>query len=350
MNKCAACLRRLKKAETVFCEACRQELFNGAAVPGVLPFTPPAKATYEEAQRLNELTRQISVSGVQEKFSLRLENSVPPAAPQLALTAHGGQYILKPVPPTRFRHVAELPANEHFTMQLARQVFKLPTAACAVMRFDDGSPAYLTRRFDVQPDDSRLAQEDFAQLGGRTEQAHGDNYKYDFSHEEMARLIRQHLPTSYVAELTLFFRLTVFNYLVSNGDAHLKNFSLYRLPGGEYRLTPAYDLLNTSLHVNDGNGLALDLFAGDYETPSFTANAYLAYDDFLELGTRIGLPPSRVRRVLADMAGHEDATAKLLGRSFLAPEMQARYAASLESRRQRLRYSLAGGQKPDRAG
>ena len=145
-----------------------------------------------------------------------------------------------------------------------------------------------------------------------------------------------------MAELTLFFRLTLFNYLVSNGDAHLKKFSLYRLPTGEYTLTPAYDLPNTSLHVQDGNGLVLDLFADDFETPSFAANAYLAYDDFLEFGIRIGLPPSRVRRVLADMAGHEEATTKLLGRSFLPPEMRAQYAASLASRYQRLRYSLAG--------
>jgi serine/threonine-protein kinase HipA len=339
MSPCAACLRRLKKAETDFCEACRRELFEGAAVPAVLPFASPATATYEEMQRLRELTRQISVSGVQEKFSLRLEYE---AAPHLALTARGGQYILKPVPPARFRHVPELPANEHFTMQLARQVFKLPTAACAVMRFADGSPAYLTRRFDVLPGGARLAQEDFAQLGGRTEMQHGDNYKYDFSHEEMGQLIRRYLPSSYIEQLTLFFRLTLFNYLVSNGDAHLKNFSLHRLPSGEYRLTPAYDLLNTSLHVDDGNGLALGLFAGDFETPSFAANAYLAYDDFLELGLRLGLPPSRVRRVLADMAGHEEATEKLLSRSFLVPDMRERYAASLASRRQRLRYSLAG--------
>ncbi len=340
MNTCAGCLRHLKKTETDFCATCCQELFDGAAVPAVLPFAPPAKATYEEMQRLNELTRQISVSGVQEKFSLRLVKEKD--APHLALTARGGQYILKPVPPSRFRDVKELPANEHFTMQLARQVFKLPTAACAVMRFADGSPAYLTRRFDVQPDGQRLAQEDFAQLGGRTEQEHGDNYKYDFSHEEMAGLIRRHLLASYVAELTLYFRLTLFNYLVSNGDAHLKNFSLYRQPDGEYRLTPAYDLLNTSLHVNDGNGLALGLFADDYETPSFAANAFLAYDDFLEFGRRIGLPPSRVRRVLAEMAGHEAATDKLLRRSLLTPAMQAAYAASLAARRLRLRYSLGG--------
>lgn len=53
----------------------------------------------------------------------------------------------------------------------------------------------------------------------------------------MARPIRRYLPNSYVAELASFFRLTLFNYLVSNGDAHLKNFSLYRQPDGEYTLT-----------------------------------------------------------------------------------------------------------------
>ncbi len=342
MTYCAGCLRRLKKAEINFCVACRQELFDGATVALTLPFAPPASATLEEIHLLHELTRQISVSGVQEKFSLRLEENVSGAS-RLILTVRGGQYILKPVPSSRFRNIIGLPANEHFTMQLARQVFKLPTAACAVMRFADGSPAYLTRRFDVQTDGSRLAQEDFAQVGGRTEQEHGDDYKYDFSHEQMAQLMRQHLPSNYVAELTLLFRLLLFNYLVSNGDAHLKNFSLHRRPDtGEYRLTPAYDLLNTALHVNDGNGMALELFADEFETPSFTANAFLAFDDFLAFGIRIGLPPSRVRRLLADAAGHENRIDKLLSRSFLSPEMQTQYAAGLADRRKRLRYSMAG--------
>ena len=342
MSYCAGCLRRLKKTESDFCAACQQELFDGAAIDTTLPFVAPAQASPAELDRLHELTRLISLSGVQEKFSLCLEADTSGAA-RLAHTARNGQFMLKPVPASHFRNVDGLPANEHLTMQLARQVFKIPTAACAVMRFPDDSPAYLTRRFDVQTTGARLAQEDFAQIGGRTEQEHGHNYKYDFSHEEMALLIRQHLPANYIAELTLFFRLTLFNYLVSNGDAHLKNFSLHRQPDtGEYRLTPGYDLLNTSLHVNDGNGLALDLFANDFETPSFVANAFLAFDDFLEFGIRIGLPSSRVRRLLADIVGHETAIQALLDKSFLPTELRHQYAATLASRRQRLRYSLAG--------
>lgn len=185
MSRCAACLRELKKPEVDFCGPCCEELFGGGAVSATLPLASPAGATAAEVMTLREFIRQISVSGAQEKFSMRLTAGERAEAPGLALTTSGGQYILKPVPPGRlgFNNGAALPANEHFTMQLARQVFRLPTAACAVVRFLGGSPTYLTRRFDVQPDGTRLAQEDFAQLAGRTEQEHGDNYKYDFSHE-----------------------------------------------------------------------------------------------------------------------------------------------------------------------
>ena len=339
MSYCASCLRKLRKADGDFCSLCRTELFNGAPVSSYLTFASPAQATIAEAENFQRLTRQISISGVQEKFSLALSADEPG---RLELVVRAGAYLLKPVPLANFGAVESVPANEHFTMQLARQVFKLPTAACALLQMADGSPAYLTRRFDVQPDGVRLAQEDFAQLSQRTEQEHGPNYKYAFSYEEAARMLKSYLPTHYLPEATFFFRLTLFNYLVSNGDAHLKNHSLHRrYETGEYHLTPAYDLLNTSLHVNDGNGLALELFSDDFETPSFRANAYLAYDDFYELGVRLGLPPSRVRRLLADVVGHEAAIQALLEKSFLPAALRQQYAATLASRRQRLRYSLA---------
>lgn len=340
MKYCAGCLQELKRPKNDFCPRCLAELFDGAPVGSQLAFAAPAQATMAEVENFIRLTQKISISGVQEKFSLALNAEEPT---RLELVVRGGTYLLKPVPPANFALVQSVPANEHFTMQLARQVFKLPTAACAHLRMADGSPAYLTRRFDVGTDRQRLPQEDFAQLAQRTAQEHGHNYKYDFSYEEIGGLLKKYLPAHYLPEATYFFRLTLFNYLTSNGDAHLKNFSLHRRPAtGEYHLTPAYDLLNTSLHVQDGNGLALDLLANRDETPSFTANAYLAYDDFPEFGLRLGLPPSRVRRLLIDIVGHEAATEQLLARSFLPAEMRDRYAASLASRRQRLRYSLAG--------
>ena len=75
--------------------------------------------------------------------------------------------------------------------------------------------------------------------------------------------------------------------------------------------------------------------------------AYLAHDDFLGFGLRLSLPKTqRVRRLLTDVVGHEAAVEQLLRKSFLSTEMRDRYAASLASRRQRLRYSLAGAAQP----
>lgn len=273
MSKCPGCLRVLRAQKPQFCAKCRESLFAGHRVPYILAF-PLQDIPRHPEHSPTEVVKRISISGVQFKVSALLHKN------RLEISGKRGplEYILKP--PPRSLDIARpeaVPANEHLTMQLAQQVFGLRTAANAYVLFaDETTSAYLTRRFDVTPTE-KLHQEDFAQIDSRSKDTHGDNFKYDTSHEHIATLIRRFV-TAVPPALDEFFRLTLFNYLVSNGDAHLKNFSLYRLPSGAYRLTPAYDLLNTALHVNDGNGLALSLFEDDFETPSFKANAYLAYD------------------------------------------------------------------------
>jgi serine/threonine-protein kinase HipA len=58
-------------------------------------------------------------------------------------------------------------------------------------------------------------------------------------------------------EAPKLFKLLLFNYLFSNGDAHFKNFSIIETALGDYRLSPAYDLLNSRLHIDD-NDFALE--------------------------------------------------------------------------------------------
>jgi hypothetical protein len=97
---------------------------------------------------------------------------------------------------------------------------------------------------------------------------------------EIGDLIRRHVA-AYPVDLERYFKLVVFNYLVNNGDAHTKNFSLIRNEQtGEYNLSPAYDLLNTRLHLPTETHTALDLFKDDFATESYKANAFYAYDDF----------------------------------------------------------------------
>ncbi|MCH7398775.1 HipA domain-containing protein [Belliella sp. DSM 107340] len=180
-----------------------------------------------------------------------------------------------------FEMVDQVPANEHLTMQIAKQLYGIKTAENALVFFQNGEPAYMTKRFDVLKNGKKLGMEDFASLAGKTKQTNGDEFKYNYSYEGIADLIKQYVPSAPIA-LENFYRLLLFNFLFSNGDAHLKNFSILETKAGDYQLSPAYDLINTRLHVNDPE-LALKggLFKNDYYTESYEANAFYAYDDFL---------------------------------------------------------------------
>jgi serine/threonine-protein kinase HipA len=110
----------------------------------------------------------------------------------------------------------------------------------------------LTKRFDLKKDGSKWAKEDFASLAGRTPQTHGTHYKYQGNYLELFAILKKYVP-AYSIEAPKLWKLLLFNYLFSNGDAHYKNFSLIETELGDFRLSPAYDLLNSRLHINDGD-------------------------------------------------------------------------------------------------
>jgi serine/threonine-protein kinase HipA len=307
-------------------------LFDGKKVSHVLPFTRPM---YNQT-KLAATPGRLSISGIQTKMSLRLSGT------QLEMIESGGQYILKPIPQGEFQHQGAVPINEHLTMQMAQQVFRMAVAGNALVTFADGETAYLARRFDVQEDGSRSLQEDFAQVGQRSEETHGKNYKYDFSYEEMGGLIRKHVAAHQV-EMEKFVQLVAFNYLIHNGDAHLKNFSLIlNNQYGDYTLMPAYDLLNTRLHVPDETQTALPLFKDDFETASFQANGFYAYDDFHELARRLELRQARFGRLMQSFRDKEGAVFSLVDRSMLSKQCKELYKRHVQDSIKALSYSRNG--------
>ena len=233
-----------------YSRACLNRVFNGKKVHHVLPYDAPT-SNKETDKLFDDNRKQISISGVQEKFSVVLDKN------KLRLVSEGerGTYILKPIPKLGKR-AGQMPANEHVTMQIARQVFGIETAENALIFFKNGSPAFITKRFDVKEDGTKWAQDDFASLALRTPQTHGEHYKYSGNYLELFQLMQQHLP-AYRLEAPKLLKVLMFNYLFSNGDAHFKNFSLLETPMGDYRLSPAYDLLNSRIHVEDKD-FALD--------------------------------------------------------------------------------------------
>ena len=244
------CPGTLAEGFDTYSRTCLNKVFQGKKVNHVLPYDSPASSP--ETDELFEENRMLmSISGVQEKFSVLLEKN------KLRLVNEGerGTYSLKPIPGAGKRR-DQMPANEHLTMQIARQVYGTETAENALIFFKNGTPAYITKRFDVKEDGTKLAQDDFASLAGRTPQTHGENYKYLGSYLEIFQLTKTFLP-EYKLESTKLLKMVIFNYLFSNGDAHFKNFSLLETPMGDYRLSPAYDLLNSRIHIDDKD-FALD--------------------------------------------------------------------------------------------
>lgn len=245
LPKITYCPGTLAAGHDTYSTTCLRRMFNGRKVSPVLPYDAPSDGIVGEA--FMENSKRISISGVQLKFSAALKKN------ELRLTQEGeqGTYILKPLP-NLGKNSDQMPANEHLTMQIARQVFDIETAQNALVFFQNGEPAYLTKRFDVQDDGGKRAQEDFASLGGRTPQTHGTHYKYDGNYLQLFQLMKKYLP-AYRLEAPKLLKLLIFNYLFSNGDAHFKNFSLLETPLGDYRLSPAYDLLNTRMHIEDSD-------------------------------------------------------------------------------------------------
>jgi serine/threonine-protein kinase HipA len=312
----------------------RTLLFEGKRVPHILSFKHQDIRT-SAFQGFGQSFRQLSISGVQEKYGLVLDGTVL----RLPEPNEQTKYILKPIPPD-LPNASEIPANEHLTMQIAHQVYDIPIAANGLIFFADEEPALLVKRFDFRPDGSKWRQEDFASLSNRTKQTAGADYKYEGSYEEVAQLIKQHLP-AYRVEVEKFFRLVLFNYLFSNGDAHLKNFSILETLDGDFVLSPAYDLICTRLHLSDSDMALKDgLFSNDYETDSYTANAFYAFDDFLIFGSRIGIVEKRVRQQLVIFQKDYEKVRAMTQNSWLSDTAKATYLACYKSRLQRLNYAF----------
>lgn len=234
----------------------------GHDLPGavlVLPHdTAPGDTPVEEAvsahPRGTGAEWRFSLAGVQLKFSMLCQGD------RLTLPAFGvgGDWIVK-LPD---RQHPDVPRNEYAMMRLAaasgievpevRLVHRdelpdLPATAWP----DHESWAFAVRRFDRAEGRSAVHIEDLAQVRG----FYPDD-KYHGSYETVAALIYRRRD---LAALREFARRLAFNILITNGDAHLKNWSLiYRDPRIP-TLAPAYDLVSTEMYRGSGDPETLGL-------------------------------------------------------------------------------------------
>ena len=332
MKTINVCPGTLASGYSTYSPSCLRKVFGGKKVSHFLDFSINDDTEVDIAAAINK----ISISGVQEKISAIIKKGKIIVTPE----EEAGRYILKPVPEykgLRFRH--NIPANEHLTMQIASQVYKINTAANALAFFADGNPLYITKRFDYRADGSKIKQDDFASIAGKTERNSGKDFKYLGSYEDIANLLKQSV-SAWRVEMEKFFTLVVFNYLFGNGDAHLKNFSLQETDGGDYVLTPAYDLMNTSIHVNDGDFALQDgLMPESAYSDVYSSSLHPCKDDFITFGTRIGVLPKKIVSIIDMFATEQPKVYELIEKSFLEEKVKRMYKQSYQERLHRFQRS-----------
>ncbi len=143
-----------------------------------------------------------------------------------------------------------LAENEYFCMKAVKRA----GVAIPDLLLSKNCRFLLVERFDFNKEiNSYEGFEEVLGLMGKNR-----NGKYTGSYEQVARLVYSAV-TDKLAAMQSFYRLIVMNYLLGNGDGHLKNFGLiYDRDIRNVRFAPAYDVVSTIPYVfNDKPALSL---------------------------------------------------------------------------------------------
>ena len=242
--RCLFCYKDLKEGQIDYHPACARKFFGTKEAP---------KLPYIRAQ-LGDLARKVvraqtTLTGVQAKLSLDINRGGRNEPDRFTIVGLWGRFILKP----QTNSYRALPELEDLTMHLA-EAAKISVVPYSLIRFSDGELCYITRRIDRLDDGNKVPMEDMCQLTERLTE-----YKYKGSYEQIAKAIRRYSSAPQL-DVVNFWEVVVFSWLTGNADMHLKNFSLYNPMHGGYTLTPAYDMLATTLVMpEDPEELALTL-------------------------------------------------------------------------------------------
>ena len=198
--------------------------------------------------------------------------------------------------------------NECFSMKLAGAC-GLSVARCRIAVLG-GKRRYVCERYDRTEADGvvrRLHQEDFCQLL-RVD----PKRKYEVlggpGIAESVRLMREMSLTA--ADTLEFLRRLVFNFLIGNGDAHGKNFSvLYH--GRKAALSPMYDVMSTVVYPDVSPRMAMKV-DGEY------AFKWMTRGKFLRQAEKLGFAPRTMNKEI-------DRMVKRIARQ--APSVAARLSA-----------------------
>ena len=305
MCKCLFCYKPLNDGEVDYHPGCARKIFESTVVPD-LPYT---------RDNIKELAREIvtastTVTGVQAKLSLDIARGGKDQPQRFTIVGLWGRFILKP----QTDRFVNLPENEDLTMHLA-EIAGIRTVPHSLIRFADGELCYITRRVDRTKKGDKIAMEDMCQLSERLTED-----KYKGSYERIAKLIKKH-SSAPMLDVINFWEIVVFSWLTGNADMHLKNFSLFK-PTENYMLTPAYDLLSTSIVMpEDDEELALTLNGKKKK---------IKREDFEKAMSDSGMDEKSIANLFKKFERAYTKWIEMIAQSFLPEEQQGLYREQIE--------------------
>lgn len=146
------------------------------------------------------------------------------------------EYIIK----TWADEYPQLALNEYFCLKAIEKCgVKIPN-----IKLSKNNKFLLVERFNYDKiSDTFLGFEEILCLVGKNK-----DEKYSGSYEQIAKVIYS-VSTQKLEDMMSFYKVIVMNYLLKNGDAHLKNFGvLYNDDFSQIEFSPAYDVVNTLVY------------------------------------------------------------------------------------------------------
>ncbi|MBN1823923.1 MAG: HipA domain-containing protein [Endomicrobiales bacterium] len=234
MSYCSICGKSSDQNDK-YHKTCLKRLFGIDYVPAI-NFSLP-----EISIKAQQTAGKLSISGVQPKLSVRLNKK----SREIEVTPEHGEYILKP----QTQVFGHLPENENLCMLIA-ECAGITVPPHGLFELNDGTKTYIIKRYDRNKGE-KIHQENFYQILESKD-------KYKGSLEAIGTKLKE-ISDAPGLDVQLYYERVLFNFLIGNGDAHSKNFSVVYDKEGRCRLAPAYDIVCSKLVIPDEEDFALTM-------------------------------------------------------------------------------------------
>ncbi len=169
-----------------------------------------------------------AISGVQPKTIALLKDKEKMDTKEYIIKTWGDEY-------------QDLALNEYFCLKAVEKA----GVKTANIQLSKNNKFLIVEKFTLKNDGSFYGFEEILSLMDKNKES-----KYDGSYEQVAKIIYSY-TTNKKESMIAFYKTVVMNYLLKNGDAHLKNFGL--LFDNDFKnifYSPVYDVVNTVVYIH----------------------------------------------------------------------------------------------------